>query len=86
MKETPAGDQRQKALLPQGTVGANKTRTSYANECGLTPATNDVGVIYLPDGSPVIISGFVADSKEYEETSKRIIAELAKAVHDNCTK
>jgi hypothetical protein len=43
-------------------------------------------VIYLPDGSPVIISGFVADSKEYEETSKRIIAELAKAVHDNCTK
>jgi beta-lactamase class A/beta-lactamase class A VEB len=86
MKATSTGEKRLKGLLPQGTVVAHKTGTSDATERGLTPATNDIGVIYLPDGSPVIISVFVADSKENEETNERIIAELAKAVYDNYTK
>ncbi len=83
MKETTTGDKRLKALLPQGTVVAHKTGTSDITGRGLIPATNDVGVIYLPDGSPVVISVLVADSKENEETNERIIAEIARAVYDH---
>ena len=47
--ETTTGPQRIKGLLPAGTPVAHKTGSS-GEEFGMIPATNDVGLITLPDG------------------------------------
>lgn len=49
MTETPTGLQRIKGLLPDGTVVAHKTGTSRTVG-GVTAATNDVGLVTLPNG------------------------------------
>lgn len=85
MKETSTGKNRLKGLLPNGTIVAHKTGTSGTNAEGLTPATNDIGIIFLPDGQYFIISVFVTDSKEDDETNERIIADIAKAAYDYYT-
>jgi beta-lactamase class A len=36
----------------------------------------------LPNGAYFIISVFVSDSKESDETNEKIIAEIAKAAYD----
>ncbi|MBL7941505.1 MAG: class A beta-lactamase, subclass A2 [Flavobacteriales bacterium] len=81
MKETTTGPKRLKGLLPEGTVVAHKTGSSGTNEEGLTAATNDLGVIFLPDGEEVLISVFVANSHENDESNEKLIAEIAKAVY-----
>jgi beta-lactamase class A len=82
MKETTTGQKRLKGLLPQNTVVAHKTGTSGTNKEGITAATNDVGIVFLPNGAYFIISVFVSDSKESDETNEKIIAEIAKAAYD----
>lgn len=82
MTETSTGKDRLKALLPEGTKIAHKTGSSGTNKEGLTAATNDVGVIYLPDGSFFFISVFVAESHENASTNARVIAEIGKAAYD----
>jgi beta-lactamase class A len=81
MRATQTGADRLKALLPPGTVIAHKTGSSGTNEEGFTPATNDIGVIYLPDGRYFIISVLVGSSYEDDTTNARIIAEIAKAAY-----
>ncbi len=85
MKETSTGGYRLRGLLPQETIVAHKTGTSGTNEEGLTAAINDIGIIFLPNGEYFIISVFVTDSKENEETNEKIIAEIAKATYDYYT-
>jgi len=82
MKETSTGEGRLKGLLPKGTIVAHKTGTSGTNKEGLTPATNDIGIVFLPNGEHFIISVFVTDSTEKDETNERIIAEICKATWD----
>jgi beta-lactamase class A/beta-lactamase class A VEB len=82
MKETSTGLKRIKGLLPEGTIVAHKTGSSGTNKDGLTAATNDIGIVFLPDGSYFIISVFVTDSKENDETNEQIIAEISKAAYD----
>lgn len=82
MKETSTGLKRIKGQLPEGTVVAHKTGTSGTNDTGLTPATNDIGIVFLPNGEYFIISVFVTDSKESEEVNEQIIAEIAKLSYD----
>jgi len=82
MTETTTGPKRIKALLPAGTVVAHKTGTSPTNAEGLTPATNDVGIITLPNGKHVILSVFVCNSTDDEATREGVIAKIAKAVFD----
>jgi len=86
MKSTQTGANRLKGQLPTGTVVAHKTGTSGTNAEGLTPATNDIGVIYLPDGSYFILSVFVGESYEDAATNEQIIASIAKAVYDHFVK
>ncbi len=82
MTETTTGPKRIKGLLPDGTVVAHKTGTSPTNADGLSPATNDVGIITLPNGNHLIVSIFVCNSKDDEATRDSIIAKIAKASYD----
>jgi beta-lactamase class A len=82
MKETSTGADRLKSALPQNTVVAHKTGTSGTNAEGLTPATNDIGIVFLPNGDHFMISVLVTDSMESEETNAKIIADIAKVTYD----
>ena len=82
MKETSTGVKRLKGLLPEGTVVAHKTGSSGTNDAGLTAATNDWGVVFLPNGHYFIISVLVTNSYESDETNERIIAEVCKVAYD----
>ena len=82
MKETSTGVNRLKGLLPKGTVVAHKTGTSGTTDAGLTSATNDWGVVFLPNGHYFIISVLVTNSYESEETNERIIAEVCNVAYD----
>jgi beta-lactamase class A len=82
MVETPTGPKRLKGLLPGKAVVAHKTGTSGAKE-GITAATNDIGIITLPDGRHLAVAVFVSDSPADEPTRERVIARIAKAAWDN---
>lgn len=81
MTESPTGPHRIRGLLPPGARVAHKTGSSQTVG-GLARATNDVGIISLPDGRHLAIAVFVADSKADEATRERVIAEAAKAAWD----
>ena len=78
-------DRRIKGLLPPGTRLAHKTGTAGTYN-GLTRATNDAGIITLPDGSHLAISVFVADSYDSQKKREMTIARAAKAAYDYWTK
>ena len=80
MVETTTGPERLKGLLPAGTVVAHKTGTS-GTRAGKTAATNDIGVIMLPDGRPLLVAVFVKDSAESTRTNEAIIAQVAQAAY-----
>ena len=78
MTESSTGDNRIKGQLPKKTIVAHKTGTSDTNEEGLTIATNDIGVVTLPNGNHFAISVFVSNSKERSDTNENIIADIAR--------
>lgn len=82
LTETTTGPHRIKGLLPAGTVAAHKTGTSPTNAEGLTPATNDVGIITLPNGKHLAIAVFVCNSTDDEAIREMVIAKIAKAAFD----
>ena len=82
MKETETGKDRIKGLLPKGTIVAHKTGWSGTNKEGITAAVNDIGIVFLPQGQPIIISVFVANSREDAIANEKIIADIAKAAWD----
>ncbi len=45
-------------------------------------ATNDIGLITLPDGRRLAIAIFVTDSKADEATRDAVIARIARAAYD----
>jgi beta-lactamase class A len=83
MTQTLNSAGRIKGNLPEGTMVAHKTGTSDTNSEGLTAASNDVGIITLPDGQHLAVAVFVRDSKETQRTNENIIALLSKAVFDH---
>jgi beta-lactamase class A len=82
MIETSTGKKRIKGQLPEGTIVAHKTGSSGTNDEGITAAANDIGIITLPDGKHFVISVFVTNSKENEETNEKIIADISKLAWD----
>lgn len=85
MSSTHTGDRRLKALLPPGTKVADKTGTSGTGR-RFTNATNDAGLITLPDGRRLAIAVFVADSAASEATRERVIAEIGQAIYAAATR
>jgi beta-lactamase class A len=75
------GAKRIKGALPPGTPVAHKTGTSRTQD-GKTDATNDAGIITLPNGHPIAIAVFVHDSPADEPTREETIARLARAAYD----
>ncbi|HKF48425.1 MAG TPA: class A beta-lactamase [Terracidiphilus sp.] len=69
------------ADLPAGTKIAHKTGSSDVDN-GLAHATNDIGLITLPDGRKLAVAVFVTDSRADEATRIRVIAEIGKAAYD----
>ena len=82
MTETNTGPKRIKGLLPLTAVVAHKTGSSPTNDEGLTPATNDVGIITLPNGKHLAIAVLVCNSKADQATRESVIAQIAKAAWD----
>ena len=85
MTETSTGLKRIKGLLPNGTVVAHKTGTSRTVD-GVTAATNDVGLVTLPNGKRLAIAVFVSDSKADDATREEVIAKVAQAAWDEWSK
>ena len=79
--QVATGAKRIKGALPPGTPVAHKTGTSRTKD-GKTDATNDVGIITLPNGSKIAIAVFVHDSPADEGTREETIAKLARAAYD----
>ena len=77
-------DRRIKGLLPKETKLAHKTGTAGTYD-GLTRATNDVGIITLPDGSHLAISIFISDSYDSQKKREMTIARAAKEAYDYWT-
>lgn len=82
LAESTPGANRLKKLLPPGTVVAHKTGTGGTNKDGVTSATNDIGIINLPNERHLAIAVFVSDSPADETTRERVIAEIARAAWD----
>ena len=81
MAEVITGPKRLKGELPAETVVARKTGTGGTRN-GITSATNDIGIITLPDGRHLAVAAFVSDSAADDDTRDAIIARLAKAAWD----
>lgn len=77
MAKTMTGPKRIRAGLPPGTYLAHKTGSSGTDQ-GLTFATNDVGIIKLPNGNHLLISILVSDSSESIEEIEGIMAQITR--------
>ena len=72
-------------MLPDGTVVAHKTGTSQTVN-GVTAATNDVGLVTLPNGQHLAIAVFVSDSTANDTIREEVIAKVARAAWDEWSK
>ena len=71
------GERRLRANLPAGTQVAEKTGSG-------SDATNDVGLITLPDGrGHLAMAVLINGSKSTSEKQEKLIAELARAAYDS---
>lgn len=77
MLETETGPGRIKGLLPAGTPVAHKTGTS-GSRGSITAATNDVGIVTLPNGHHMAAAVFVTDSQAPSAARELTIAKIAK--------
>jgi beta-lactamase class A len=82
MIESPTGAKRLKGLLPAGTIVAHKTGTSGTVN-GVTAATNDIGLVTLPNGRHLAVAVFVADSPANGATREDVIARITQAICDD---
>jgi beta-lactamase class A len=81
MQDTATGPRRINGDLPYGTIVMHKTGSSGTRD-GVTFATNDIGLITLPDGRRVAIAIFVTDSRAGDDARDAVIARIAKAAYD----
>jgi beta-lactamase class A len=80
MADSQTGPDQLRAGLPPGTMLAHKTGHS-GTYGGVTAATNDIGLVTLPDGRRLAIAVFVTDSRADETTRQRVMALIARAVY-----
>lgn len=72
MKATTTGKSRIRAGVPQGWTVANKTGT------GSNGITNDVAVIYPPQGAPIFLCIFIESRKAEPQAREAAIAEVTR--------
>ena len=81
MLRTASGPHRIHGDLPEGTPVAHKTGTSGTTN-GMDAATNDIGLITLPNGQRVAIAIFVTDAHAAPEAIEHVMAQIARDVYD----
>jgi beta-lactamase class A len=79
MTDSPTGQKRLKAGLPENWSIAHKTGTG-ADVLGINTATNDVGIATSPDGKRVAIAVFIAGSKAPLEEREKVMSNIASRV------
>jgi beta-lactamase class A len=84
LSASPTGPHRLRAGLPLGTVLAHKTGTSDVHD-GVAAATNDVGLVTLPDGRRLAIAVFVTDARADETTREAVIARIGRAAYEEAS-
>jgi beta-lactamase class A len=80
MEVSSTGPHRIRGQLPNGTMVLHKTGSSGTKD-GVASATNDIGLIVLPDGRRLALAIFVSDSKADEATREAVIARIAKVAY-----
>jgi beta-lactamase class A len=75
------GTGRIKGRLPAGTRVGHKTGTGETIE-GLNVATNDVGIVYLPDGSRLALAVLTSGVRGTDAARDAVIAGIAREVYD----
>ena len=78
MTAAKTGPNRIKGMLEVAPV-AHKTGTG-GTQNGITSATNDIGIVALPNGKHIAIAIFVSDSPADEKTREATIAKLTKVI------
>lgn len=81
MTETTSGPNKIKGLLPKNALVAHKTGLSDTKD-GILAATNDAGIMTLPNGEHVAIVVFVSNTSVDEKTRDGVIAQISKAAWD----
>lgn len=85
MAESHTGEHQLRAGLPPGIEFAHKTGHSGTHG-GVTAATNDIGLITLPDGRKLALAVFVTDSLADEATREHVMASIARTVYQAALK
>jgi beta-lactamase class A len=83
LEATTTGPKQIKGLLPAGTIVAHKTGRSATNAAGLSPATNDIGIITLPNHKHLAVAIFVCNATADLPVREEVIAKIAKAIYDD---
>lgn len=79
MTRTTTGATRLKAAMPAGASLAHKTGTG--GDAGMVnAASNDVGIITMPDGRRVAVVVFLTGSRAPEADREKVIADVGRAV------
>ncbi|HEY0947473.1 MAG TPA: class A beta-lactamase [Opitutaceae bacterium] len=78
MTRSPSGPNRLKAGLPAGSSFAHKTGMS-GEPLGIAAATNDIGIVRLPDGRKFLLASFQAGSPRPEKERDAAHARIARA-------
>lgn len=84
LTETGTGPNRIRGRLPDGTHVAHKTGTSRTVG-GVTAATNDAGIVTLPDGRRLAVAVFVSNSPADDGAREGVIAGVSRAAYDAWT-
>lgn len=79
MTESDTGGRRIKRGLPEGAIIAHKTGTG-GTEKGITGATNDIGIVTLPDGRHLLLAIYISDSSETGFARQQLFGDIARAV------
>jgi beta-lactamase class A len=79
MTESETGRRRLKAGLPKEATLAHKTGTGGTKD-GVTGATNDIGIITLPNGNHIAIAVYVKDSRTDMWGREKIMSKIAETV------
>ncbi|WP_028521915.1 class A beta-lactamase, subclass A2 [Runella limosa] len=82
MVSTTTGPRKIKGVLPANATVAHKTGYSGVNKQGIIVATNDIGIMQLPNGKYVAIAVFLSNTPLPEAQCDRVIAEAAKVTWD----
>lgn len=86
MVESENSPNRLKGMLPASAVVAHKTGTSNTNAEGVRAATNDVGIVTLPDGRHYAIVVYLKDYKADMAAGEHAIAKISEAVWEYYTR